>query len=508
MVTMQGPTGSATGQEVPRLPAEIIFYICHYFTVDPHNPAKSFNVSPDTRDNIRTLRQLSLTCRSIHAEVTPALYCSIYFTCPPMIDPDFPLATHCQDPGAESLVYFLRTILGNAELRRYVKHLACLIDLRDRCKDVRTTRLLERAGLWIDPSSTSQLGFGNAFGTACRRPFISMTHQTFALIACLLPNVTSITLKTGSRLPCYPRSADLYYIKAKDMTGRPRCNMTQHNPLQSLTVLQVQCEHESTVMEANDQTIGLLEWMPLLRNASNLRQVRCYGSDPSWRHLPDTMAAFECWGPVSTEPVYFRGGDSILMHLKVMAIHLDCAAKALNFSLDYLCFILSLVAPKLEHLKVLLSPGTCIKPDVETINFSVDNFTRLQYLCFDTRLVSDIFWDKHLWQDLESGWSVRLRGIETLRIVDSEPRANLDSILRWLQAIMHNLFQSDYESTLKKFEYFHMSSLADVNHNSSNWSVSNLTNEMRQELALYGVEFQLSLVHGEGGEFLGAEFPE
>lgn len=164
------------------------------------------------------------------------------------------------------------------------------------CKDTRTMRLLERAGLWIDPSSGSRLGFETAFGPASRRPIISMSHQIFALIACLLPNVTSITLKNGSHWPYCPQSADLYYIKAKDKTGRSRCNMTQHNPWQSLTVLQVQFEHGSTVMEAHDQTISLLNWMPLLRNASNLTQVRCYGSDSSWRHLPDTVASFECWG--------------------------------------------------------------------------------------------------------------------------------------------------------------------------------------------------------------------
>ncbi|KAG6364763.1 hypothetical protein INS49_006367 [Diaporthe citri] len=122
-----------TGTESPRLPAEIIFDICGYFTVNPHDPAKGYDVSPCTRDNIRTLRQLSLTCRGIHDVVTPTLYGSIYIT-GPMTDPHIPLPTHCQNPGAETLAYFLRTILSNAKLRQYVKDLACLIDLRDTCQ--------------------------------------------------------------------------------------------------------------------------------------------------------------------------------------------------------------------------------------------------------------------------------------------------------------------------------------------------------------------------------------
>ncbi|KAI7775917.1 hypothetical protein LA080_006127 [Diaporthe eres] len=467
---MQQPTEAEISNEMPYLPAEIIFDICGYFTVDPHNPAKGYDVSPSTRDNIRTLRQLSLTCRGIHDLVTPALYGSIYLT-GPLTDPHLPLPTHCQNPGAETLVYFLRTILGSAKLSQYVETLACLIDLRDtrhfkeemdtvnkdyvilstiqEYKDIRTKRLLHRADSWIEHNLGSRLGIEAAFGMTSRWPIISISHQLFALLACLFPNVTSISLKPGSHRPQYPRSPGLYDFKTIDMKGRIVHRMTQPVPLANLRTLQVQCEPESTIFNAQNSVINLLELVPVLCNASNLTQVRCYGHDSTWKGVPGTVASFECWGPVSDLPLLVYPDDP-MSSLKTMVVHLDRSWEALDFNLGKFCFCLGFHAPSLEHLEVLLSPGTCTNPIAEFISLHLCHLRKLQHFCFDTRFFSENHWDDPEWQNPEFGPNILPSSIETLRIVDSGPRRHFDSILKWLQVITGFLLRLEDSSKIEK----------------------------------------------------------
>ncbi|POS69692.1 hypothetical protein DHEL01_v211912 [Diaporthe helianthi] len=506
------PESAPGNEKSPLLPAEIIFSICRYFTalVELHNPAKSFDVSSNTRDNTRTLRQLSITCRSIHHEVTPALYTCIYFT-GPTVDPDLPVSTDSQHTGAESLVYFLRTMVENVGLRRHVKDVACLIHLRDRClfkeqmntqnkdygllsaiqncKDIRTTRLIEWARLWIAPFSDHRGNFENAFGTSSRRPIISISHQVFTLIACLLPNVTSVTLKTTGRNPLYPGQASSY-------------DMMQHHmqPLQNLTVLHVQCEPETTGVGDPRESINISHIMPLLRNASNLQRVQCYGSDSTWVGCPESVTSFECWGPVLKMPVAFSP-----QHLQVVVVHFHSAMSKVEFNLGNCCRVLSLFAPQLKQLKVLCSPGTSTRRHRSRGFLGLTSFTALEHFCFDSRFFPDTAWDEPIQGFLRDEWVLDLSQVGKLSILDSKPRRNLDNILNWLQDIMRDVLKPQNDARLKTIEYLHMPSLADMNHDSSSYSPSTVADELRQELALNGVQFQLSFVKDTNGEFSEAE---
>lgn len=505
---MQQQTAADTGDEELRLPAEIIFDICGYFTVDPHDPEDGSHVNPSTKDNIRTLRHLSMTCRGIRHVVTPELYRSIYLT-GPMTDPNLPLPTHCQNPGAESLVYLLRTILKNPKLGRHVKDLACLINLKDRlqfneemitlnkdygilsairdCKDPRTRLLLHRADSWITGDSGSRLGFEGAFGSTSRRPIVSISHQLFALLACLLPNVTTISLKFGSHRPYYPLSPQLYDFQAM-------------RPLNSLRTLQVQCESESTIFHAHHPTINILELMPVLRNASNITQVRCYGFDSIWTDLPANTASFECWGPVS-DLALFNSPTT----LKTVVARLD-SAEELRFSLADFCDILSRAAPSLEHLEVLLSPGTRTEPDDEIAPLQLYHLPRLRNFYFDTRLFSNDLWDCPDWQHPAIISDIFPLSMEELRIIDSEPRRDSDRILKWLQISTRFLLQPETPSKLKSVEYHHMPFSDQAHRNGDCCDGSALANEVKKELGLRGVQFQLRLVKDEVVEW--TEFVE
>lgn len=519
---MQPPTETNTGNETPYLPAEIIFDICGHFSVNPHGPEKGSHVSLATIDNIRTLRQLSLTCRGIHTVVTPELYRSIYVT-GPMTDPHVPLPTQRQNSGAETLVYFLRTILDNSQLRQYVKDLACLIDLRDtchfkeemntpnkdygilstirNCKDIRIKHLLQRADAWIQCNFESRLGFEAAFGTTSRRPIVSMTHQLFALLACLLPNVTSICLQAGSHHPNYPGSPEMYDSKTIRIAGRVVNKMTHPFPLASLRTLQVQCEPAGTIFDAQNQTINLLDLVPVLRNASNLTQVRCYGFDSTWTGLPDTAASVECRGPVTTFPLLFPP-DTPLMCLRTIFVRLECTSKELDFSLQHFCLSLGLIAPALERLEVLMSPRTQNEAIREFIPLDLFHMSGLQHFCFETRLLPGDHWDKPKWQDPEIGSEILPSSIETLRIVDSEPSHRFSSILQWLQVITRFHLRREDSTKLKRIELLHMPAQAGADHNASSWDSLELANEVEEELALNGVQLDLGLVNNkEGGSF-------
>lgn len=519
---MQQQTAADTGDEELLLPAEIIFDICGYFTVDPHDPEDGSHVKPSTKDNIRTLRHLSMTCRGIRDVVTPTLYRSIYLT-GPLTDPNLPLPTHCQNAGAESLVYLLRTILNNPKLAQHVKDLACLIDLKDRlqfneemitlnkdygilsairdCKDPRARLLLQKADSWITGVSGSRLGFEGAFGSTSRRPIVSISHQLFALLACLLPNVTTISLKFGSHRPHYPGSPGLYDFPAIGIPGQAVKAMTQPHPLDSLRTLQVQCESESTIFHARRPAIDLLELMPVLRNASNVMQVRCYGFDSTWTGLPATTASFECWGPVSDIPL-FRPPTT----LKTVVARLD-SAEDLRFCLGDFCDILGEAAPSLEHLEVLLSPGTHIDPVREMMPLQLCPIPRLRDFYFDSRLFSDDLWDSPGWQVPPVIISMIFPlSMEELRIIDSEPRRDSDRILKWLQIGTHFLLQPETPSKLKRVEYHHMP-FSDVAHrNGDCCDFSALASELKEEFELRGVQFQLRLLKDEVVEW--AEFPE
>lgn len=289
---MQTLTEPRARTKMPLLPAEIIVAICGCFTVDPHKSAKGFHVSLFARDNIRALRQLSLTCRDIHEVVTPVLYGSICFT-GPKTDPHRPIPTDRQDPGAEMLVYFLRTILENAKLRQYVKQLACLVDLRDRCdfnetmdapdpdydilsiirdcKDTRAIGLLNMADSCIRCNFGPRFGFeAAAAGRTSHRPIASISHHLFSLAICLLPNLNSICLRIGPGLPHYPRLPDLYHCIVNDRARQSDSETARHSYLQKLRTLQVQCEATEPARSEGRPETCLLDMMPLLQIASNL----------------------------------------------------------------------------------------------------------------------------------------------------------------------------------------------------------------------------------------------
>lgn len=523
--TMQPPTETNTGGEMPYLPAEIIFDICNYFTVDPHDPTKGSHASLAIIDNIRALRQLSLTCRGIHTVVTPELYRSVYVT-GPMTDPLVPLPTQRQNSGAETLLYFLRTILDNAQLRQYVKDLACLIDLRDRChfkeemntlnkdygilstirdcKDIRTKRLLQRADSWIQRNFESRLGFEAAFGTTSRRPIVSMTHQLFALLACLLPNVTSISLKAGSHDAQYPGWPEIYDFKDIGIAGRVVHKITQPFPLENLRTLQVQCEPENTILDAQNPTINLLDLVPVLRNASNLTHVRYYGFDSTWTGLPDTAASVEFRGPVTTFPLQFPP-DTPMLCLRTMFVRLECTSKELDFSLQHFCFGLGIIAPALEHLEVLMSPGTHEKPIGEFTPLYLSHMSGLQHFCFDARLFPWNYWNEPKWQDPEIGSEILPSSIETLRIVDSDSSHHFSSILQWLQVITRFHLRREDLTNLKRIELLHIPALAEADHNANSWDSLELANEVKEELALNDVQLQLVLVDNKGSDASEAE---
>lgn len=509
---MQQQTAADTGDEELLLPAEIIFEICGYFTVDPHDPEDGSHVKPSTKDNIRTLRHLSMACRGIHDVVTPTLYRSIYLT-GPMTDPNLPLPTHCQNAGAESLVYLLRAILNSPKLGQHVKDLACLIDLKDRlqfneeminlnkdygilptireCKDPRTRLLLHRADSWITGDSGSRLGFQGAFGSTSRRPIVSISHQLFALLACLLPNVTTISLKFGSHRPHYPRSIGLYDFEAIAIPGQAVKAMTQPRPLGSLRTLQVQCESESTIFHAHHPTINILELVPVLHNASSVMQVRCYGFDSTWTGLPANTATFECWGPVSDLTLF-----SPPTTLKTVVARLD-SAEGLRFSLGNFCYILGTAAPSLEHLEVLLSPGTRTEPVDELVPLHLCHIPRLRVFHFDTRLFSPNLWDCPGWQDPDIISRIFPLSMEELRIIDSEPRRDSYTILKWLQISTRFLLQPEIPSKLRRVDYHHMPFSDGAHRKGDCCEYSALAKEVKKELELRGVQFQLRVVKDE-----------
>lgn len=523
-VAMQPTTEPQARHKMPLLPAEIILAICRCFTVHPHNPAKGFHVSLSARDNIRALRQLSLTCRAVHDIVTPALYSSIYFT-GPRTDPDLPVPTDRQNPGAESLVYFLRTILQNLKLRQYVRDVACLIDLRDacdfeeemntpnkdygilsairNCKDTEAKSLLGMAESWIELSS--DFGFDVAFGTNSRRPIISMSHQAFALIICLLPNLGSISMTTGSRGPRYAHACNYYDWNAIGTMGRSDSNTAQHGLLQNLRTLQVQCEPQSHVPIHEDVVISLHMLIPILHNASNSSKVthfRSFGCINLWEDLPKTLTSFECWGPLPF-PTSIWGP---MLHLKSVVIQLVSSSRVFDFDVDMFIFYDTLELPALEHLEVLLSPGTRINLTSKYPHpVALRRLSRLQSFFFDTSFISDEEWEDSIPRDFGSVLSALPPNIETLRLIDSEPRHNFGSITMQVIKRIH-LRQQDL-SRLKRVEYLHMPPLADAHRNASGWSSSKLADEVKQELALDGVHFQLYLMNDDGGDFSRAEFP-
>lgn len=517
---IQPPAEPQALNKMPLLPAEIIFAICRCFTVGPHNPAKGFHVSLSARDNIRTLRQLSLTCRGIHEIVTPILYGSIYFR-GPKFDRDRPIRTDRQDPGAENLVYFLRTILENARLRQHVKDLACLMDLRDTfdfneimdtpdkdydilptirdCKDVGTKDLLDMANSCIRGNFGPQFGFEAALGTTSYRPIASMSHQLLTLIICLLPNLTSISLRIGSRRPHYPQLPDLYHFMVNGRPGQSDSNMTQHSHLRRLGTLQVQCEAEDTALFPHEPEVSLLDMMPLLQIASNLTQIRGYGCVSSWSKLPDTVTSFEGWGSVSWKPLVIHSLSNVpILHLKTVVIRL--ASTSLDFDLSGLFEVLAGVTPALEHLEVFLYPGVrIIVPEEWFPTYALSALSRLRHLCFDTRCFSEDHWDYSTWCDPEDGSDLP-SNIETLRIVDSEPRRNPGGIIDWLDVTttLCPLAGPGNVMKLKKVEYLHMPLLTDTSINGGGRDFSKLEDKAKQTLSLQGVQFHLILVNAEG----------
>lgn len=524
-VTTSSSVAMQARNKMPFLPAEIIFAICRCFTVDPHNPAKGFHVSLSARDNIRTLRQLSLTCRGVHDVVTPALYNSIYFT-GPSIDPDLPVPTDRQNPGAESLVYFLRTILQNSKLRQHVRDLACLIDLRDacdfgeemktpnkdygilsairNCKDIETKRLLDVAESWITGSAESwielgsdMLGFDGAFGTNSRRPIISVSHQAFALIICLLPNLDSISMQTGTRGPRLAQFCNYLDWNPTGPIERSDSSTAQHDLLQNLRTLQVQCEPHSHDPSRGYGIISVQEMIPILEdglNAFKLTHFRGFGHSGYWSTLPNTMTSFERWGPLSDVPFISKP----LLDLKSMRIHLVPSPQSLRFDLNRCCDSLSRNAPALEHLEVSLSPGTRTDSIWDPSQLGIRGLNRLQSFSVDTYFISNGDWAESSLAYLGVGLKALPPNIQTLRLVDSEPKQLFNTTLNWIQVITRALIRPDNLSNLKRVEFLHMPSLVGANHNAGSWGPSELANEVKQELALNGVQFQLCLVNDRG----------
>lgn len=525
-VTMSPPTEPKARHKMPLLPAEIIFAICRCFVVKPHNPEEGFHVSLSARDNIRTLRQLSLVCRGIHHVVTPILYGSIYFT-GPETDTHHSIPTDRQNPGAENLVYFLRTILENSKLRQYVKDIACLIKLRDacdfeeemktlnkdygilstirKCKDKETKRLLVMAELWIDLSEESKLGFEAAFGANARRPIISVSLQIFTLIISLLPNVDSLALQTN---PVGP-PASLWYLLhdsgAIGTMGWSGFSTIQHKPLQSLRTVRVQCWSQSPFSDAHDNVIGVLEILPVLENASNLTHFQGYGCVPCWMDLPRTVVSFESWGLVSDSPLL-----AYSLKLKSIVIQLVSPSRVLDFNLEYFGqFCTNRFAPTLEHLEVSLWPGTTTKSTSEfRPTFGLRGLTRLQSLCFDTHFISSRDWEDSMWLVPGSGLSALPPNIESLRLIDSEPGHDFDRILVRLQTITRIHLRPENNSKLKRVEYIHMPSLAGSHRNAGSCSTSDLVKEVLQELEINGVELQLHWRNPKGEGFSGAKVLE
>lgn len=533
---MQPPTEPKAHYKMPLLPAEIIFAICRCFVVNPHNPEEGFYVSPSARDNIRTLRQLSLTCRGIHDVVTPALYGSIYFT-GPETDPYDLIRTDRQHPGAENLVYFLRTILENSKLRQHVRHLACLINLRDACsllekmktpnqdygilstirscKDIETKRLLDTADLWIkfgedrelwlDLGEESKLGFEVTFGANARRPILSVSHQIFTLIICLLPNVDSLSLQTGPRGPRNPRWYEFTDWKPIGTMGRSGSSAIQHKPLQSLRTVRVQCGSQSPVADAHGGVISILDIAPVLQYASKLTRFQGYGCVRRWDDLPPMVRSFKSSGFVSDSPLVT--GSLQLLKLRRIVIHLGPPSGVLDFDLDDLSYFCSKwFAPTLEHLEVLLWPGTSIKSTSEFWpRFGLRGLTHLQSFCFDTHFISSTDWEDSMWLVPGSGLSALPPNIESLHLIDSEPGHDFDSILGRLQTITRIHLQPENLSKLKRVEYVHIPSLAGSHCNAGSCSSLDLVNEMVQELEMNDVQLQLRLWNPKAGVFSGAE---
>lgn len=525
-VTTSSSVAMQARNKMPLLPAEIIFAICRCFTVDPHNPAKGFHVSLSARDNIRTLRQLSLTCRAVHDVVTPALYNSIYFT-GPRTDPDLPVPTDRQNPGAENLVYFLRTILQNSKLRQHVRDLACLIDLRDACdfeeemntpnkdygilsairdcKDTETKRLLDVAESWITRSwitvsrvklGSDILGFGAAFGTNSCRPIISVSHQAFALIICLLPNLDSISMQTGTGGLRHARYCNRLDWNPTGPIGRSDSRTAQHDLLQNLRTLQVQCEPHSHVPSRDYGIINVREMIPILKDGSNafkLTHFRGFGYSGCWSSLPNALTSFERWGPLSDLSFISKP----LLNLKSMRIHLVPSPESLHLDLNDCCAYLSREAPALEHLEVSLSPGTRTDSIWDPLQLGIRGLNRLQSFSVDTYFISDGDWAESSWAYLGGVLNALPPNIQTLRLVDSEPKQLFNTTLNWVQVITRTHLRPENLSKLKRVEFLHMPSLVGANRNAGSWSSSQLANEVKQELALNGVQFQLC-VNGRG----------
>lgn len=179
------------------------------------------------------------------------------------------------------------------------------------------------------------------------------------MIACLLPNVTSITLKAGSHWIRYPQRADLYNIKAEDIDRHIRCNLTKQDPLQSLTTVQVQFEPENPefrVVQGRDFT-SLSVFMPVLGNASNLTHVRSYGFDVCWTDLPDTTVSLECRGPFTETPLSIPQGNLKLRHLKLTVLPLEPLSMVRRLDLRDLCWNLGRCAPELEYSRCYCLQG-------------------------------------------------------------------------------------------------------------------------------------------------------
>lgn len=522
---MQPSTESKPKSTMPLLPAEIILAICSCIFVEPHNPLKGFNVIPSVRDNIRTLRQLSLTCRGIHSVVTPALYGSIYFTSP-KTDPRYPIPTDHQSLGAESLVYFLRTILEHPNLCKYVKDLTCLVDLKhnynsnekmktpnkdygllsavENCEEFGTQSLLNMGDRWLRLKANGRLGFDTAFGMGSRRPLISTSHAVFALILCLLPNITSISLRAAVRYdsaPLWGRVDDSNYAGTTEMSDSGRI---QHSPLQNLRTLQLQCELLDPDHWDLHDNYHVLDLFPVLRNAPNLMRIRSYGYITSWGYIPDSVTSLESWGIAAD---FFLNSDTSL-RLKSVVLHLDCTwslDEEHQFDPELFGHCLSLEAPALEHLEVLSSSRMSRRCISKYLPRGLLGLNRLQHLALDTRFFSGEHCDEMTRQIAGGSPSVLPPNIKILRLVDSEPRRDADCTLQFLGIIIRAHVRKECMSKLRSVEYFHMPPLTDVNISGGNCSLPELVEALEKELALDGVQFHLHLFNHDEDDFLGAD---
>lgn len=278
---------------------------------------------------------------------------------------------------------------------------------------------------------------------------------------------------------------------------RSDSNTAQHSLLQNLRTMQVQCEPQSHVPIHEGEFIGLSDMIPILlnpSNASDLTHFRAFGCVEYWDKLPNSLTSVEIQGPLSDALVLCGP----LPNLKSVIIRLVSSSQSLDFGLDAYCGYLSRHAPALEHLEVSLSPGTRTSLILDPPQFGLRCLSRLRSLFVDTYFISDGDWEKSMWRDPGLGPNALPLNIQTLRLVDSEPRQMFNTTIHWLQVITRTLLRPENLSKLKRVEFFHMPLLAGANDNAGSWNYSELANEVQQELALNGVQFHLCLVNDRG----------